>query len=222
MKNIPLLLAVIGFVCALLVVPVAAQKGGRVPYINKWVVNDSGIYLFQTTKGRSEKVSLEVSKGWSPGTPPPEYALRFLAQHNKQVLVVMLNDQNSGTAARRAPAFYRLVGTQWKLTNPDLRSYQFSNWGGGFHLSRDQKRLDVWEVENYDGTRRDPHRYRLNTFIWSRGRFHKTSSRLTRKHYTPQERFEKEKPILRKNDPLREFGRRWSWWQSEWGDGESY
>ena len=172
----------------------------------------SVIHVFHTSHGRLEKSNLEIPKGWSPDLSSG--LVRLLSKHHNQVILAILHDDRSGTAERLAPAFYRLEHMEWKLTNANLKPYQFSNYGG-FRLYPNQRRLDVWEVENYKGFRRDPHRYNMSTFVWSHSRFYKISRRLTRKKYVPMEVVEKGKRILPENDPLREFGRRWRWWQNE-------
>lgn len=175
---------------------------------------DPQITLQWKLHGRPRRQKLRLPIGWLPHVRGPEYTIRAWPHKGHKVLMVVLDDPNSGTAQVVAPVFYQRIGAKWKLVNSRLRSMEVSDYGG-FHVSSDWRHLWVWDwVSDFDHDPL-PHRYFLRTFAIRQGRITLMSTRRTRKAYAPLDGATHGSPLSPANDPLREFGRQWTWWQYE-------
>ncbi|MCW3053186.1 MAG: hypothetical protein JWN14_2356 [Chthonomonadales bacterium] len=172
------------------------------------------IHLTWTMAGKTHDQELDMPPRWQPITSSPAYTVHAWPQRNVTTLEIMLHDPNSGTSDSCAPVFYHRVGTHWKLTNRNLDSFEFSTYGG-LHLAPDHKKLYVWDLVGGGGSHGEPAHVWLQTWAWHNGSFHVISTRRTRQTYTFMDNGIKGKSISSKRDPLREFGRHWTWWQYE-------
>lgn len=174
----------------------------------------SSIKLYWFVRGQLREQSLSLPQGWCPRTwidPYRALISAWPAQH-PCLIRVYLRSLMGMTGDTGTPLFYARDGNHWRTVNRDVDQFAITDYDGT-RFDYNTRLAYVWKRVGGEGHDPLPHRYRLRVYRLKRGHFRLIFDRITKKKYSPLRNSRHGTPLADHDDPLREFGLHWSWWQ---------
>ncbi len=134
-------------------------------------------------------------------------SVREVSFGSQKLLMVLADDLDSGTWECMTPLLFQYRGGRWKATQKSPDEFRFS-CRGDFAIRGN--RLSVFDFDYTDGSYAHPQPYKLKRFYFLNGEFHPTRTLKTRRRYFSPRQRESTGPCPANEDPLHEFGLRWS------------
>jgi ribosomal protein L21E len=138
----------------------------------------------------------------------------FWDVHGHHILVWFCSRDESGLEFRQ-PLLYEISKGRVRMISQPISETYFALEGG---CGLRNRQLLIWSAKAYD---RIPymgrHRFTLRTFDFLHRRLRCVSLRTTRNAYLP---IDEDDNLVKREDPLSEFGLRWFWWSARTFDGQ--